>query len=167
MDNTLLIVNPVSGKGRVRTILMDILTALCAGGESVRVCVTEKRGDASDFAEIYGLGADRVVCTGGDGSLNEVISGLMRLEHDRRPGISYIPLGTTNDMATSLSIPKTPKDAIENLSSFTEHRFLDVGQLGNDYFGYVAAFGTFTNVPGRRPLRGAAHPQAPESGGAQ
>ncbi len=151
MDSTLLIVNPVSGKGRVRNILMDILSTLCAGGESVRVCVTEKRGDASDFAEKYGAGLKRVVCTGGDGTLNEVISGLMRLEPESRPEISYIPLGTTNDMATSLSIPKTPKDAIENLSSYSERRLLDVGQLGRDYFGYVAAFGTFTNVPFTTP----------------
>ena len=130
MDNTLLIVNPVSGKGRVRGILLDILSAVCAGGESVRVCVTEKRGDASDFAERYGAGLERVICTGGDGTLNEVISGLMRLDTDVRPDISYIPLGTTNDM---------------------EHRLLDVGQLGRDYFGYVAAFGPFTDVPFTTP----------------
>ncbi len=151
MDSTLLIVNPVSGKGRVRTILIDILSALCQGGESVRVCVTEKRGDASDFAEKYGAGLRRVVCTGGDGTLNEVISGLMRLEPELRPEISYIPLGTTNDMATSLSIPKKPGEAIVNLSAYSEHRLLDVGQLGRDYFGYVAAFGTFTNVPFTTP----------------
>ncbi len=151
MDSTLLIVNPVSGKGRVRSVLLDILSALCAGGESVSVCVTEKRGDASDFAEKYGAGLRRVVCTGGDGSLSEVISGLMRLSPELRPDISYIPLGTTNDMATSLSIPKKPEEAIESLSAGSEHRLLDVGQLGRDYFGYVAAFGTFTNVPFTTP----------------
>ena len=70
MDNTLLIVNPVSGKGRVRTILLDILSALCAGGRDVRVCITEKRGDASDFAERLGPEVQRIVCTGGDSSLN-------------------------------------------------------------------------------------------------
>ncbi len=132
-------------------MLIDILSALCAGGENVGVCITEKRGDASDFAEKYGPGVERVVCTGGDGTLNEVISGLMRLSPDARPGISYIPLGTTNDMATSLSIPKTPRDAIENLTVCSEPRVLDVGQLGQDYFGYVAAFGTFTNVPFTTP----------------
>lgn len=151
MDNTLLIVNPVSGKGRVRTILMDLLSTLCAGGDCVRVCVTEKRGDASDFAEKYGAGLDRLVCTGGDGTLNEVISGLMRLAPEQRPDISYVPLGTTNDMATSLSIPKKPEEAIEHLSLWSERRVLDVGQLGKDYFGYVAAFGTFTNVPFTTP----------------
>lgn len=152
MEKTLLIVNPVSGKGRVRTILLDILSALCAGGTDVRVCVTEKRGDASDFAERLGPEVERVVCTGGDGSLNEVISGLMRLPPDLRPAISYIPLGTTNDMATSLSIPKDPKGAISQLgATLSEQRLLDVGQLGQDYFGYVAAFGTFINVPFTTP----------------
>ncbi len=152
MERTLLIVNPVSGKGRVKNILMDLLSALCSGGESVSVCVTEKRGDASDFVEKYGAGMSRVVCTGGDGTLNEVISGLMRMEPEQRPAISYIPLGTTNDMATSLSIPKDPKDAITQLGgSAGEHRLLDVGQLGRDYFGYVAAFGAFTDVPFTTP----------------
>lgn len=151
MDNTLLIVNPVSGKGRVRTILLDILSALCAGGRDVRVCITEKRGDASDFAEKLGPEVQRIVCTGGDGSLNEVISGLMRLPPECRPSISYIPLGTTNDMATSLSIPKKPEEAIGHLVETGEHRPLDVGQLGQDYFGYVAAFGAFTDVPFTTP----------------
>lgn len=152
MEKTLLIVNPVSGKGRVKTILLDILSSVCAGGRDVRVCVTEKRGDATDFAERLGPEVERIVCTGGDGSLNEVISGLMRLPAGERPAISYIPLGTTNDMATSLSIPKDPKNAISLLGDpAPEHRLLDVGQLGRDYFGYVAAFGTFINVPFTTP----------------
>ncbi len=152
MEKTLLIVNPVSGKGRVRSILMDLIAALCSGGNRLGVCVTEKRGDAADFTEKYGPQVDRVVCTGGDGTLNEVISGLMRLDLDLRPAISYIPLGTTNDMATSLSIPKDPKNAITHLDpNLSEQRPLDVGQLGSDYFGYVAAFGAFTDVPFTTP----------------
>ena len=151
MEKKLLIVNPVSGKGRVKNILLELLSTLCSGGSAVTVCVTEKRGDASDFAEEYGPEVSCVVCTGGDGTLNEVISGLMRLAPEARPEISYIPLGTTNDMATSLNIPKTPKDAIGSLGSYAEHRLLDVGQLGQDYFGYVAAFGTFTHVPFTTP----------------
>ncbi len=152
MAKSLLIVNPVSGKGKVKTIMLDILTSMCTGGEAVIVCVTEKRGDAAEFSAKYGPEVERIVCTGGDGTLNEVISGLMTLEREQRPAIGYIPLGTTNDMANSLSIPKIPKDAIAQLeSSLAYRRYLDVGQLGSDYFGYVAAFGTFTNVPFTTP----------------
>lgn len=152
MEKILLIVNPVSGKGRVKTVLMDLLITLCAGGNPVTVCVTGKRGDASDYARLYGPAMDRIVVTGGDGSLNEVIGGLMRMEPEDRPMISYIPLGTTNDMATSLSIPKSPKDAINVLepSNYTP-RIIDVGQLGEEYFGYVASFGAFMDVPFSTP----------------
>ncbi len=152
MEKILLIVNPVSGKGRVKTVLMDLLTTLCTGGNPVTVCITEKRGDASEYARLYGAQMDRIVITGGDGSLNEVIGGLMRLEADERPMISYIPMGTTNDMATSLSIPKSPKDAITTLEPANHTpRIIDVGQLGDEYFGYVASFGAFMDVPFSTP----------------
>lgn len=152
MEKLLLIVNPVSGKGRVKTILMDLMSALCSGGRPVTVCVTEKRGDAGEFAQKYGPHVDRIVVTGGDGSLNEVIGGLMRLEPSARPMISYIPLGTTNDMATSLAIPKSPRDAIDALEpAHHTPRIIDVGQLGEEYFGYVASFGAFMDVPFSTP----------------
>ncbi len=150
----MLIINPVSGKGRVKGYLMDILNVLCAGGASVTVFMTEKRGDASAFAMKYGSSFDRIACTGGDGTLNEVISGLMRLPMEERPAIGYVPLGTTNDMATSLNMPKTPKGAIARLNNDfepMEPRTVDVGSLGRDYFGYVAAFGALTDVPFTTP----------------
>ncbi len=152
MEKILLIVNPVSGKGRVKTVIMDMLAALCTGGNPVTVCVTEKHGDASEFSKSYGPFVNRIVVTGGDGSLNEVIGGLMRVEPDKRPMISYIPMGTTNDMASSLSIPTSPKDAITTLDPerYTP-KIIDVGQLGDEYFGYVAAFGAFMDVPFNTP----------------
>ena len=152
MEKILLIVNPVSGKGRVKTVLMDMLTTLCSGGNPVTVCVTEKRGDASEFAKNYGPYMDRIVITGGDGSLNEVIGALMRVDPDKRPMISYIPMGTTNDMASSLSIPKSPRDAISVLEPERHTpRIIDIGQLGDEYFGYVASFGAFMDVPFTTP----------------
>ena len=86
---------------------------------------------------------DLVVCSGGDGTLDEVVSGLM--EVDQRVPIGYIPAGSTNDFANSLSISKdmvqAAKDIIEgNLYS------CDVGAFDNDSFVYIAAFGLFTDV---------------------
>ncbi len=150
----MLIINPVSGKGRVKGFTMDILNVLCEGGNGVTVFITEKAGDATQFAAEYGGEVDRIACTGGDGTLNEVICGLMKLPKEERPAIGYIPLGTTNDMAASLNIPKAPKDAIERLSQLTpfqEPRMMDIGRIGDDYFGYVAAFGTFTDIPFTTP----------------
>ena len=147
---TMLIVNPVSGKGRVKGFLLDILALLSANGAPVTVFLTEKHGDATEFSQKYGADFDRIICTGGDGSLNEVINGLMLLPESARPSIGYIPLGTTNDMASTLGIPKEPKNAIENLSAWTDSnqvKYIDIGCLGQLYFGYVAAFGAFTDIP--------------------
>lgn len=145
----MLIVNPVSGKGRVKGLMLDILSVLCAGGAPVTVFMTEKHGDATRFVVEYGEKFDRIACSGGDGTLSEVFSGLMRLPEERRPAVGYIPLGTTNDMAASLNIAKGPKNAIAQLGdSFQLHepRTIDIGSLGPDYFGYVAAFGVFTDI---------------------
>ena len=146
----MLIVNPVSGKGRVKGYLLDILEILGKGGCKVSVYMTEKHGDASEFSRLYGPEHDRIICTGGDGSLNEVINGIMCLPPDSRPAIGYVPLGTTNDMATTLGIPKDPKNAIDRLADWTDSspvRYIDIGKLGPLYFGYVAAFGMFTDIP--------------------
>ncbi len=147
---TMLILNPVSGKGRVKGYVLDILETLCRGGGDVTVFVTEKHGDASEFAKKYGSQHERIIVTGGDGSLNEVINGLMELPCEERPAIGYIPLGTTNDMASTLGIPKDPRGAIERLgdwSDSTEAKCIDIGRLGQLHFGYVAAFGVFTDIP--------------------
>ena len=93
----MLIVNPVSGRGLIKNYLLNIVSALGRGGRCVSVYVTEKRGDAEDFARQYGGDYDRLVCNGGDGTLSEVVNGIMALPEDRRPAVGYIPLGTTND----------------------------------------------------------------------
>ncbi len=142
---TLLIINPVSGKGRVKNYLLDIIKVLGENGQMVSVLMTEKRGDAIEFAETYGKDYDRIVCTGGDGSLNEVVNGLMRIPLEDRPIVGYIPLGTTNDMASSLGLPKTPEDVLTRIN-LNNTRVVDVGQFDDNYFGYVSAFGAFTDV---------------------
>ena len=144
-QKTLLIINPVSGKGRAKSYMLDILKTLSKNGNPVSVLLTEKRGDATDFTIEYGPDLDFLVCTGGDGSLNEVINGLMTLPKEKRPLVGYIPLGTTNDMASTLKLPRTPSEAIELLNK-KNVRTIDVGKLGNTYFGYVAAFGAFTDI---------------------
>lgn len=142
---TLLIVNPVSGKGRVKSYLLDIMKVLGDGSQIVSVLVTEKRGDGTAYAAQYGADFDRIVCTGGDGSLNEVVNGLMQVPLEKRPIVGYIPLGTTNDMASSLNLPKTPEEVLERINQ-NNIRTVDVGQFDDGFFGYVSAFGAFTDV---------------------
>lgn len=104
MRKMLFIFNPRSGKAQIRNRLMDILDIFTKAGYEVSVHVTQRPKDAMEVAAARGNDADLIVCSGGDGTLNETISGMMLL--DRIPDLGYIPAGSTNDFASSLKIPK-------------------------------------------------------------
>lgn len=151
MKNILLIVNPVSGKMKAKNTLFDVIKVLESREDvSVTVQITKERGHATTFAKnAKANGFDTVVCFGGDGTLNETICGLMQ-EGSKLP-LGYIPAGSTNDFATSMKIPGTPKKAAERIINGKPSP-IDIGRFNQDhYFTYVAAFGIFTaisyNVP--------------------
>ena len=150
MQRILLIVNPVSGMNRARTALPSILQVLCTGGKMITVCMTEYAGHAKELAVQLGAGFEVVACTGGDGTLSSVIGGLMEIPASVRPMLGYIPLGTTNDMATALGIQKNPRLAAKRILEGTPTP-LDVGKSTSGYFGYVLAFGAFTEVSYQTP----------------
>ena len=111
----MLIINPAAGRGGYKLNLPDALHLLDRGGFRTTLFFTAGRGDATEFAAAHGEEYDVVACIGGDGTLSEVLSGLMRLEHP--PKVGYIPMGTANDVATTLDLPKndtvgaaTPQD---------------------------------------------------------
>ena len=141
----MLIVNPAAGRGAYKPGFADALQILDAGGCRTTLFFTADRGYATAFAAQYGADYDTVACIGGDGTLSEVISGLMRLE--RKPRLAYIPMGTANDVATTLSLPKNdPVGAARRILSGEPHPY-DVGGFGEEeYFAYIAGFGAFTDV---------------------
>lgn len=139
----LVIVNPKAGRIRVRSQVLD-LTKLSISGISPTMYATSKRGDATLFAERLAENFDMVICRGGDGTFNEVINGLMKLQ--RKIPVGYIPSGTTNDLAKALNIPNNTKKAIEKIirGKTLPH---DVGLFNNErYFSYISSFGAFTKV---------------------
>lgn len=146
MEQTLmLIVNPAAGRGAYKRDFADALHTLAKGGMRTTVFFTAGRGDATMLARDHAKKYDTVACIGGDGTLSEVMAGLMRLPEP--PPLGYIPMGTANDVATTLDIPKNnaPAAALRILNG-TPHPF-DVGGFGeNDFFAYIAAFGAFTEV---------------------
>ena len=145
MKKLLFIFNPNTGGGRLKTKLMPILCAFSKAGYQVTVFPTGARGDAQKYAAEYGGGFKKVVCCGGDGTLNEVVDGLMQLEE--RPVLGYIPGGTTNDFASSLRLPKS--DMLAAAARVIKPKRLyacDVGCFNQRHFTYVAAFGAFTQV---------------------
>lgn len=146
MRKLLFVLNPRSGKEQIRTKLLDILDLFIKNGYEVSVHVTQHQNDAMKVVRKKARGRDLVVCSGGDGTLNEVVSGLMNIEPERRPALGYIPSGSTNDYASSIGIPKNMNRAAQ-VAVFGSDFAADVGKFGEDrYFVYVAAFGAFTEV---------------------
>jgi hypothetical protein len=107
MKKLLFIVNPRAGKTKSSAPLFDAVAALSSAGYLVRVFVTKAGGDARRVAAEWGPDYDTVVCAGGDGTLNETISGLMTLP--QRPLLGYLPNGSTNDFAASLHLSSDPR----------------------------------------------------------
>ena len=141
----LLIINPAAGRGAYRNNFADALLAFDRGGYETTLAFTAGRGDATQIAAEQAAAYDTVACIGGDGTLSEVLAGLMRVPSP--PPVGYLPMGTANDVATTLGLPKNDAlGAARRILSGTPHPF-DVGGFGeDDYFAYIAAFGAFTEV---------------------
>lgn len=139
----LFIVNPHSGKGQIRTYILDIVNILVRGGYEVIVYPTQERGDAVKVMRTREKSYDLIVCSGGDGTLDEIVTGM--IQSGFRTKIGYIPAGSTNDFANSLKIPSSMKKAAE-IAVGGKTFVCDVGRFNNDVFVYIAAFGLFTEV---------------------
>ena len=139
----LFIYNPHAGKAAIANKLSDIIQMFCGAEYEVTVYATQGAKDACELVIERGEEYDYIVCSGGDGTLNEVTDGLMQLE--KRPPCGYIPAGTVNDFATSLRIPKIMKRAAEVVVG-GEFFSCDIGTFNDRHFTYIAAFGAFTEV---------------------
>lgn len=139
----LFIVNPKSGKSLIKPHFCDIVDVFVAAGYDVCVHTTQAVRDAYQVARDRSREFDLIVCSGGDGTMDEAMSGLMEL--DIRKPLGYIPAGTTNDYAKSLGIPGNMVEAAKVAVSGVP-KAVDVGVFNSRYFAYVAAFGAFTDV---------------------
>ena len=143
MRRLLFIYNPRAGKELLKPKLSDIIDIFVKAGFEVVVYPTQSYRDAyrkvKNFTEEY----DLVVCSGGDGTIDEVVTGMM--ERQQRIPVGYIPTGTTNDFANSLHIPKNLLAAADNAVNGVAFP-CDVGRFNKGIFVYIAAFGLFTDV---------------------
>ena len=151
MKRLLFFINPNAGHAEIRGTLMEVLEIFSAGGYEVTVHMTTGPRDLTRQIAARGAQYDLIVCTGGDGTLNEAVSGLMALPYEKRPKLGYIPGGTVNDVASTLGLSKDTVRAAQEIMD--GHPFpLDIGSFGPDrFFTYVAAFGIFTDVPYETP----------------
>ena len=141
--NLLLIINPVAGKMKSRNALFDIVKVFTDHDFTVTVKITKRRGHATEIAAEDGGKYDVVVCCGGDGTLNEVVKGIVG--SGLSTPIGYIPAGSTNDFASSIGLSSNIKKAAEAIAVGSPVR-LDVGTFRDAYFTYIASFGAFTST---------------------
>lgn len=144
----LFVFNPFSGKAQIKNQLLDIVDTMVKAGYEVTIYPTQAKEDAMHKVELEAGEYDLVVCSGGDGTLDEAVSGMMKRE--QKVPLGYIPAGSTNDFANSLGIPKDMVRAA-SVAVGEESFACDIGDFNGDSFVYVAAFGLFTEVSYKTP----------------
>lgn len=144
MKQMLFVFNPRSGREQIKGQLVGILDIFTKEGYDIHIHVTQSPLDCMEWVKNHGSDMDLIVCSGGDGTLNETIAGMMDMGHC--PLLGYIPAGSTNDFATSLGLARQMKEsAAEIVRGFPYS--IDIGKFCNErYFVYIAGFGAFTEV---------------------
>ena len=143
MKKLLFIMNPFAGQKKANKVLPEIMMVFTEAGYEIQVAMTTGSGSATRLAAEYGGEKDLIVCCGGDGTLNETITGVIRA--GLQVPVGYIPSGTTNDFASSLKLSHNPVQAAKDIVE-GEPVAYDVGKFGERYFCYVASFGAFTKA---------------------
>ncbi len=141
--NTFLVVNPRSGRAKIKNELLEVINILSSAGHEITVYPTKHAGDATKKVASLSHKYDTIVCCGGDGTLNEVISGMM--ENKNSYVLGYIPAGTLNEWSSGLKISKKSTTAAEDIVKRNVIP-LDVGSFDERYFTYTASFGAFTEA---------------------
>jgi YegS/Rv2252/BmrU family lipid kinase len=151
VGNVLFVYNPTAGKGQIRSKISHIVEIIGATGASIVIHPTLSKGDAYDFlrAKLEIIpDIDRIIVSGGDGTLNEAVGAV--LDTQIQVPIGYIPAGTMNDFGYSLKIPRNIIKAAE-LAATGEPFTCDSGSINGRYFVYTAAFGLFSAVSYETP----------------
>ena len=143
----LILINKTAGMGHAQDDTLDIITKFAQNGyEPVVYPIipgTELTSEA--IIEKYRDGVDVILCSGGDGTLNHVMSSVMEFDTEKKPVLAYLPTGSTNDFARGLNIPEVRELAITRAINGTSFAY-DIGKMDDRYFNYVAAFGAFSEI---------------------
>lgn len=143
MKHVLLIVNPTAGTKKAGKYLSEIISVFNRADYDTHVYVTACQGDATNAVKRLAGNADLIVCCGGDGTLNETVTGI--IEAGLQTPVGYIPAGSTNDFANSLHLSNDVVEAAKQIVNGTAQPY-DVGKFTDRYFTYVASFGVFTKT---------------------
>ena len=143
MKKLLLIVNPIAGIRKAAKNLAEIIAVFNRANFDVCTYITADKGDAQKAVGVLGKDSSLIVCCGGDGTLNETITGI--IENDINVPIGYIPSGSTNDFANSLKLETNVINAAKRIVNGNKTA-IDIGKFGDKYFTYIASFGAFTKT---------------------
>ena len=133
----------MAGRQKIRNELLYVVDTLTKAGYETIIYTTQGKDATRDLLAEKDSQFDRVICCGGDGTFNEILSATMHW--DKRPILGYIPAGTTNDFAAGLKLPSDIREAAVNIVRGTPHT-VDAGLFNTSYFSYVASFGAFTET---------------------
>ena len=139
----LLLINPVAGRKLIHRSLCAVVRCLMDQGYLVTTAVTSCRGEARRLSAELAPAYDLLVCAGGDGTLNECISGLA--DGDVCVPVGCLPCGSTNEFALSHSLPPDPLQAAASVAEGRLRQF-DLGCFEERYFLHHALFGAFTRL---------------------
>jgi lipid kinase YegS len=139
----------LNGKAEGNDALKTAVARQCAIGHTIEVRVTSEKGDARRLVAETGE-VDLLIAAGGDGTLNEVIHGLMDLSEVARPVLGVVPLGTANDFATGCGIPRDPEQALALCIDGTEVA-IDVGKANEHWFLNAASIGFGAEITATTP----------------
>ena len=142
-QRVLLMVNPMAGRQKIRNELLYVVDTLTKAGYETIIYTTQGKDATRDLLAEKDSQFGRVICCGGDGTFNEILSATMHW--NKRPILGYIPAGTTNDFAAGLKLPSDIREAAMNIVRGTPHT-VDAGLFNTSYFSYVASFGAFTET---------------------
>ena len=145
MKTARIIINPHTGTVKREKRMYEAFRLLSDAGYQTVVYFTRAKGDAERYAKRWSARTDLLICSGGDGTLNEVVGGLDQVEEGKRAPLGYIPAGTCNDIASSLALPLDPVKAMERILAGKERK-IDVGSFNGRQFLYIASFGAFTEA---------------------
>lgn len=145
MKRARIIYNPTSGREAFKKQLPEVLQKFEIAGYETSCHATTCEGDAIQAARVAGeRGFDLVIAAGGDGTVNEVVNGLAEL--DVRPQLGVIPVGTTNDFARAISIPRDNILTAVDALLAGEARAIDIGRVNGHYFVNIAGGGRLTEL---------------------
>lgn len=150
MKHLLLILNPMAGTKKACKHLPEIISVFNQAEYDTHVYVTTCQGDATSAVKLLAETVDLIVCCGGDGTLNETVTGV--IEVGLQTPVGYIPAGSTNDFANSLHLPGDVVEAAKQIVNGIAQPY-DVGKFADQYFTYVASFGAFTKTSYTTPQK--------------